>query len=276
MAENNDMADMYSKLAGDIDKALDECLKEKPSEEEHSLGRLTRSMTEAPGSDRNIALLVKEVMQAIQPVMVKCIVTAVTRAMEIHTKAMREEFANQGNGNEWNVLTDMQKQIKQQSYQLEKNEQFQKRENIRIKGLTYEENENTEQRVIGLARDIGVTLTSDDISERYRVGATTDTSYPKPVFVRLAKRTKKVEIMKNKKKCRRGVYIDEDLTRMRSNMMYEIRKHQHTVRTWTIDGKIFAIIKEDDAESKKIFDTPDDLYKLGWNEQKLNTFLETK
>ena len=267
---------MTSKLAVDVDKAVDECIKENPSEEEHSLGRTTRSMTDAPSSDRNIALVVKEVMQAIQPVMVKCIVTAVTRAMEIHTKAMREELTNQGKGNEWSVLTDMQKQIKQQSYQLEKNEQFQKRENIRIKGLRYEENENTEERVMALARDIGVTLTSDDISECYRVGATVDASSPKPVFVRLAKRTKKVEIMKNKKKCRRGVYIDEDLTRTRSNMMYEIRKHQHTLRTWTIDGKIFAIIKEGDAESKKVFDTPDDLYKLGWNQQKLNNFLDAE
>ena len=61
MAATNDMADLYSKLAGDVDKAVDECLTEKPSEEEHSLGRQTRSMADAGGSDRNIALLVKEV-----------------------------------------------------------------------------------------------------------------------------------------------------------------------------------------------------------------------
>ena len=42
--------------------------------------------------------------------------------------------------------------------------------------------------------------------------------------------------------------------------------HQH-------HRQIFAVIKEGESESKKVFDTPDDLYKLGWNEQKLSSFL---
>ena len=59
-------------------------------------------------------------------------------------------------------------------------------------------------------------------------------------------------------------------------MSYEIRKDSSTSKTWTIDGKIYALVREGNSEVKKVFDTPDDLYKLGWNEAKLEAFLDAQ
>ena len=57
-------------------------------------------------------------------------------------------------------------------------------------------------------------------------------------------------------------------------MYYEIRKNENTTKTWTINGDIFAIVKgKNGMEAKEQFSTPDDLYKLGWNKDKLDTFL---
>ena len=83
--------------------------------------------------------------------------------------------------------------------------------------------------------------------------------------------------MKNKRRLARGKTIEEDLTRFRSKLYFNIRKHANTIKCWTsIDGRIFAIIKtNENVEIKKIFETPQDLYALGWNEDQMDMFFES-
>ena len=98
--------------------------------------------------------------------------------------------------------------------------------------------------------------------------------FSRPIMVQMNNRSKKTKIMIGKKKLGNGLFIEEDLTKLRSRMHYEIRKNENTSKTWTINGDIFAMVKgKNGNETKEKFCTPDDLYKLGWNNERLDHFL---
>lgn len=149
------------------------------------------------------------------------------------TDKLTTELKNQNTA----TISNLKKQLKNQSYQLDRMEQYTRRDNIRIKGVDYSTNENTNDIVINLAKDIGVELSSNDISTSHRLGATREVTKPSTIIVRFAKRDKKVELLKNKKKLRSGVYFEEDLTKLRRNMAYEIRKDSNTTKTWKLMRK---------------------------------------
>ena len=145
MLEGNKNDELFNKLSEDVWKAVEDFPTERPSEGQRQReGRNLRSTTgETTADDRSIATIVTEVMKALQPMMVQCILTAVTRAMSLYTSEIRDEIRKQKNSSDSTVLADIKKQTKLQSYQLEKMEQFHRRDNIRIKGLMYEEGEDT-------------------------------------------------------------------------------------------------------------------------------------
>ena len=92
----------------------------------------------------------------------------------------------------------------------------------------------------------------------YRMGTTNGRSFPRPIMVQINNRPKKkTKIMMGKKKLRQGLYIEEDLTKLRSKMHFEVRKNENTTKTWTINGDIFAMVKgKNNVESKEKFSTP--------------------
>ena len=84
---------------------------------------------------------------------------------------------------------------------------------------------------------------------------------------------KKVEILKNKRKLKGkydDVYISEDLTKLRSRMMYALRHEEDISYVNTRGGKIFCAQKLRSGKEKKFkIESPDDLFQLGWNEEKI-------
>lgn len=220
--------------------------------------------------ESGLKTIISEVIRSLQPVLVECVCVAVSKAVSTLSKQMMETVKSHYEDN--GVISDLKNQIKLQTYELDRMEQYNRRENIRITGIPHEDGEDTMEKVIKTAREIGVTLTREDISVSHRVGRLNQET-PRPIIARLSRREKKVELMKNKK-LSRGLYMDEDLTRTRNKMLYEIRKHSQTTKTWTIDGKIFAMVNNEGEESRKVFETPDDLYKLGWNDAKVQLFLK--
>ncbi|KAK3868792.1 hypothetical protein Pcinc_025830 [Petrolisthes cinctipes] len=271
-SETTEPTDFHSRLSEDISRAMEECFRSGERDDRSGQRVKTRSRAGDSNADGGVEGLVGDVIWSLQPVIVSAVTAAVTRAMESFVKTMKEEIRMQSQQVNDTILCDLQKQIKQQSYQLEQMEQYSRRENVRIKGIRCTEGEDVTATVIKVAEDIGVTLIQGDISVCHRIGTSSDANRPKPIIVRLARREKKIELMKNKKKLKRGIYIDKDLTKVRSKMLYEIRRDPQTTQTWKIDGRIFAMVNEGGEETKKIFDTPDDLYKLGWNETKLPGF----
>ena len=181
------------------------------------------------------------------------------------------------NSNENAMVENINKQMRKQLYQMDQTEQNSRGDNVIIKGLVEESSENLQQNIIYMVKGTDVTLDPSDIKAHYRLGGvrTSPGRFPRPVMVQLNNRDKRTKIMIGKKKLAAGQFIEEDLTKLRSRMYFEVRKHEHTTKTWTINGVIYAIVKgKNGVESKEQFSTPDDLYKLGWNKDKLDAFLE--
>lgn len=269
-----DTKELDQEIACGIQQAITESLDKFTLDQtptQTSVGAKTRRQTSATvnAGEISVAEIVTEVVKALQPMIVQCVTSAVSQAVTIIADKFVGDVSN-------TTTSSLKKQLKQQSYQLDRMEQYTRRDNVIIKGVSYSDNENTNDIVMKLASDAGVELSKDDISTSHRLGVTRDNSKPSPIIVRLSKRDKKIELMKKKKNIRQGVYVEEDLTKLRGNMAYEVRKNSNTIKTWTINGKIYALVNEGGTEVKKVFETPDDLYKLGWTETRLEAFLDVK
>ena len=84
----------------------------------------------------------------------------------------------------------------------------------------------------------------------------------------------KTELMMNKKSLRtidryRHIYVNDDLTPLQTRMLRTLQNDNEVKRVWTIDGNFHCIVVENNAEVKKRLETPEDLYKLGWSQQKM-------
>ena len=111
----------------------------------------------------------------------------------------------------------------------------------------------------------------------FRLGNRDTAPDKRPIVVKLSSKGKKVALMRNKKKITGGrIFIEESLTKLRGKLFHTIRHDAKTVKTWTQEGKIFTKIKgTNDQEVLKIITTPDDLTKIGWNDENISTFWET-
>ena len=122
-----------------------------------------------------------------------------------------------------------------------------------------------------LAADIGVTLKLEHISVSHRLPRRPGST--RPIIVKFVWRNTKTAMMKNKTKLhdanRKGVYINDDLTPQRAKMARILCHDPSTQSVWSIDGRIFCTVLENGSEVKKIVDSPDDLFKLGWSEEKV-------
>lgn len=105
-------------------------------------------------------------------------------------------------------------------------------------------------------------MEADDISIAHRLGKLGDRN--RPVILRFCHRKKRNTVVKNKKelkKKQKKIYINEDLTPLRSTLL-KITKEQVGVRNVTTrDGKILAWLV--DMERPVEITTPADLSKVG-------------
>jgi hypothetical protein len=155
----------------------------------------------------------------------------------------------------------------------EKNEQYSRRDSIRISGVPETVDEDVCKIVISLSKELGVVLSSDDISACHRVFA--KNKGKRQIIVKMISRRKKEELLQQAKKLAKtkaalkGVYFNEDLTELRNNMCFLARKRKDTVkRVVTNNGNITCFLHEKKADGKnKVvrLNTPDDFAQIGAN-----------
>ena len=101
-------------------------------------------------------------------------------------------------------LCSLQMENQKLTFEIDRLEQYSRRQNVRIYGLAETQGENTNTVFIDMARDVGATITSADISVSHRLGRPGGSSdaKPRPLIVKLVRRDNKIELMRNKKKMR--------------------------------------------------------------------------
>ena len=80
-----------------------------------------------------------------------------------------------------------------------------------------------------------------------------------------------MDIMRNKKRLRdfeiyENVFINDDLTILRNKLVMELKRDDNIKQVWTIEGRIFCIQMDQGREVKRVVDSPEDLFKVGWSE----------
>ena len=97
-----------------------------------------------------------------------------------------------------------------------------------------------------VAGDMGVHITERDISVRlsvsHRIGKKMRTK-PRPIIAKFVRRDTKTAIMRNKSNLKgldgyKSVFVNDDLTTMRSKLVYELKRDESVTRVWTMNGKI--------------------------------------
>ena len=108
----------------------------------------------------SIGDIIAQVISAIQPVIVKSITVAVTSAVEAATEQIMAHVRR-----EMGVIEDVGKklcslQVENQklTFEIDRLEQYSRRENVRIFGLAETQGENTNTVFIDMARDVGIPL----------------------------------------------------------------------------------------------------------------------
>ncbi len=119
--------------------------------------------------------------------------------------------------------------------------------------------------------DCEVVFKSEDISVCHRVGRKVEGGArrrPRDVLCRFVTRATKMAMMSNKKKLKekegyKDVYINENLTPMRAKLFATVRKCQNVKSAFTSQGKIICFLNDG---TRHAIESPDDLFKLGFDE----------
>ena len=155
-------------------------------------------------------------MLAIQPVLIKVVTPAVTTA----TRQLMTDMATK-TAKRKAELDGLKKEVKLHTFELDRLEQYSRRESIRICGIDETAGEDTDELARELAADIGVTLKPEDISVSHtlpgRPGST------QPIIVKFVRRNSKKSKRKLRDTNRKGVYINDDLIPLRAKLARILR-----------------------------------------------------
>ena len=169
---------------------------------------------------------------------------------------------NNGNVGELQVRqTAMEKNIRDALLQSNNNEQYSRRDSIRIYGIPLPVSENIsdhgtnddcEGLVIKLANEkLNMDLSRMDIEAAHRVGRVKDNL--QPVIVKFHRRaTRDKMIMKRKQLKGLPVRIHEDLTRLNASLLNRLGNSPLIHKSWSWMGKIWAIAKGSGAKKVKV------------------------
>ena len=174
-------------------------------------------------------------------------------------------------------MSSLKTEVQKCRFELDKLEQYSCKESMRLYGVVEKDDEVTSKVVAKVCNDLGVQVREEDISVSHRLPYrrfVDGQPKSKPIIAKFVRRDTKTEVMKKKKNLKgmpaySDVFIADDLTPLRSKMLCELKKDDQVKRAWSIDGRISCIVLENGNDVRKYVDSPDDLFKVGWSEEKM-------
>ena len=248
--------------------------------------------------------------------MIRESMTQVAKFKQDEVKKLEDQVAGQGvkiseltkeknklikdNEDKDKLILDLQNDKVELQNQTDASNQYVRRDNFKITGVPYREDENLIEVVQSVTRHIGREIAESEISDIHRLpNNQTDTngSSAPGIIIRVNRRRVKHEIMDKKKHLRSSPHRDypnigiyEDLTPLRSRILYALRnkKNQDGNKTykftWSKEGRIFCRTEQQTRSSGSgnklpkpgIVNKPSDLLKLGFTEKEVNEIIINK
>ena len=201
-------------------------------------------------------------------ILITVVTTAVLTAVNASLPALVNAVQNQKYDEKINKMKcKFQEKVLDNKYDNDRLEQYGRRESIRIAGVPENENENnntsiTRQNVIDTLKKIDVEIDHDSISASHRIGKK-NSRYHRNIICKFVSRQPKELVMVNRFKLKNtDIYINEDLTPLRSKLLNYVKKKVPNVNqksVHSIGGKIACKFTNDQENKWHHFETPKDL-----------------
>lgn len=164
-------------------------------------------------------------------------------------------------------IIELKKDFKKQGSELNNLQQYSRRECIEINGVPPTDDENTEEIVIHICKEIGVTVEKSDVVACHRVKTSKGDPY---IITKFLNRKTKENVMRNRKnlkhktverlgfpaeenKKQNKVFINESLTPRNKNLFRLVRLKADEMKWefyWTKNGTVYAKKNENTAPAK--------------------------
>ena len=122
------------------------------------------------------------------------------------------------------------------------NEQYGRRESVRIFGVEEQTGEDVYQQAVDVVKGTGVEICKSDISVCHRLPARGQSG--KPNIVKFVRRETKLALMKKKSSWRhqsgRPIYIEDDITHLRARLLKSFKEKPDVTATNMINEKIIV------------------------------------
>lgn len=167
-----------------------------------NISQQNRSQSSVSGLSQNGADLAsvsseiaKQVLEHLTPVIAKSISTAVSTAVAALLEKCIVECSAK-------ILDNVSRHLRCFQYDLDRLEQYSRRETVRIIGLPEQEgedNENLKPKIVQMCANMDVNLQANEISVCHRNGKKL-MGKPRPILCKFISRQRKMDLMTNKKK----------------------------------------------------------------------------
>lgn len=139
---------------------------------------------------------------------------------------------------------DLKKRVSKLETAMDETEQYSRRNSLRISKIPESQDENTDHIVLKVAETVGVNISPSDIDRSHRVGKYGN-NLTRDILVKFGTYRARERLIKSRKHLKGsdldGVFINEDLTKIRSQLLYEARKcvkSEQLLGAWSSDGRI--------------------------------------
>lgn len=173
--------------------------------------------------------------------MLELVKAAVTEVMDSRFKNLQDEYARLSTEN-----AELRARVSTLENSVEEAEQYSRRNNLRITNIPERDSEETDQIILNVARALNSDISPSDIDRSHRVGKPKSGKH-RDILVKFAtyRARQRMYTMRSSLKDSEfdGVFLYEDLTKVRSKLLYEARvkvKGDFLQAAWSADGKLFV------------------------------------
>ncbi|CAF0917624.1 unnamed protein product [Didymodactylos carnosus] len=161
-----------------------------------------------------------------------------------------------------NELKDTKDELRLVQNDLNQLEQYGKRRDLLIYGISYTKDENVTDIVLKLGNTLGLTLKENDFNAIHRLPPTKNSvdKTKQSIIVSFLRFTDRNAFYSSRKRCRdhdefKNVFINEHLTYYNNQIFVHARKHLDKKRIFTRNGNVFLYV--DKGKYKQLYSTLD-------------------
>ena len=176
------------------------------------------------------------------------IISELNTCMDKKFSALKEQIINlqEENARKNKMIQELEQKILVVKKHAINNEQYTRRENVRVFGIAEDVGENCVTKVFNLFREkVNADVKIEDVEVAHRVKG--PRSGPRGIIVRFANRAAKASVIRNRRALKdSGVVIVEDLCHELNALHNHLRKNDRVGSAWAWNGKICAKLKNSD------------------------------